>query len=72
MPGNGENPFRHPVLHKEVLERYAALNLKPYRGFVNPTIVPVVKGGKTVDYRIEYCDDFIAQQLEYGDKYATL
>ena len=30
------------------------------------------KDGKVVDYRIEYCDDFIAQQLEYGEKYATL
>jgi dipeptidyl-peptidase-3 len=61
-----------PELHREVLERYAALGLKPYRGFVNPTIVPVEKGGKVVDYRIEYCDDFIAQQLEYGEKYAAL
>ena len=33
-----------PELHKEVKERYAALNLKPYGGFVNPTIVPVKKG----------------------------
>ena len=61
-----------PFLHKEVLQRYAALDLKPYRGFVNPSIVPVVKKGKVVDYRIEYCDDFLAQQLEYGEKYATL
>ena len=61
-----------PELHREVLERYAALGLKPYRGFVNPKIVPVEKGGKVVDYRIEYCDDFVAQQLEYGETYATL
>ena len=61
-----------PFLHKEVLQRYAALDLKPYRGFVNPSIVPVMKKGKVVDYRIEYCDDFLAQQLEYGEKYATL
>ena len=61
-----------PFLHKEVLQRYASLGLKPYRGFVNPSIVPVVKKGKVVDYRIEYCDDFLAQQLEYGEKYATL
>ena len=33
---------------KEVAERYAALNLKPYGGFVNPEIVPVVKDGKIV------------------------
>ena len=61
-----------PQLHKEVLDRYAALNLKPYRGFINPEIVPVVKGGKTVDYKVVYGDDFLAQQLEYGKKYAIL
>lgn len=59
-------------LHKEVIERYKDLNLKPYKGFVNPEIVPVEKGGKVVDYKIEYCDDFLAQQLEYGRKYRTL
>ena len=61
-----------PELHKEVLERYSALGLKPYRGFVNPTIVPVLKGEQVVDYKIEYCDDFVEQQLEYGRDYATL
>lgn len=61
-----------PVLHKEVLERYASLGLKPYRGFVNPDIVPVEENGKVVDYKIVYCDSFIAQQMEYGQKYATL
>ena len=61
-----------PDLHKEVLERYAALKLKPYRGFVNPDIVPVTKRGKVVDYAIEYCTNFVGQQLEYGEKYATL
>ena len=61
-----------PELHREVLERYSALQLKPYRGFVNPDIVPVVKNGKVVDYRIECCTDFVAQQLEYGEKYSTL
>lgn len=59
-------------LHKEVLERYEALELKPYKGFVNPDIVPVVKGGKVVDYAVEYCDDFIGQQLKYGREYKTL
>ena len=48
-----------PQLHKEVRERYAALNLKPYGGFVNPTIVPVVKGGKVVDYRIDYNQGYL-------------
>lgn len=59
-------------LHKEVLERYAGLELKPYKGFVNPDIVPVEKDGKIVDYEVRYCDDFIEQQLAYGRNYKTL
>lgn len=59
-----------PKLHKEVLERYAKLNLKPYGGFVNPDIVPVVKDGKVVDYTLEYTDSFLAQQLKYGRDYS--
>ncbi len=61
-----------PQLHKEVKERYAALGLKPYGGFVNPDIVPVVKNGKVVDYEINYTDDYLGQMLEYGKKYSTL
>lgn len=61
-----------PALHKEVRERYAALELKPYGGFVNPDIVPVVKNGKTVDYKIEYTDDYLGQMMKYGVEYATL
>ena len=61
-----------PDLHREVLERYSELHLKPYRGFVNPDIVPVTKRGKVVDYAIEYCTNFVGQQLYYGEKYSTL
>lgn len=61
-----------PDLHKEVLERYASLNLRPYGGFVNPDIVPVTKGGKVVDYEVVYTDDYLGQMLEYGHDYATL
>ena len=61
-----------PELHKEVLERYASLGLKPYRGFINPDIVPVVKDGEVVDYQIVYGDDFLQQQLQYGKNYRTL
>jgi dipeptidyl-peptidase-3 len=59
-------------LHKEVLERYSALGLKPYGGFVNPEIVPVKKGGKVVDYKLEYSDSYLGQMLKYGKKYSTL
>ncbi len=61
-----------PDIHKEVIERYAALDLKPYGGFVNPDIVPVLKNGKVVDYKLVYADDYLSQQLEYGKKYRTL
>ena len=61
-----------PELHKEVKQRYAALELKPYGGFLNPDIVPVKKNGKVVDYKIVYNDNYLEQMLEYGRKYATL
>lgn len=61
-----------PTLHKEVKERYEALNLKPYGGFINPDIVPVEKDGKIIDYKIIYNSDFLKQQLDYGKKYGIL
>ena len=61
-----------PALHKEVKERYDALGLKPYGGFVNPEIVPVTKAGKVVDYVVEYPDNYLEQMLKYGREYSTL
>ena len=61
-----------PVLHKEVKERYDALGLKPYGGFINPEIRPVEKNGAIVDYEVVYTDDYLGQMLEYGHKYGTL
>ena len=61
-----------PELHKEVKGRYAALELKPYGGFVNPEIVPVEKNGEVVDYKLEYNDSYLDQMIKYGKKYATL
>ncbi|MBQ7517438.1 MAG: dihydrofolate reductase [Bacteroidales bacterium] len=61
-----------PEIHKEVLERYAALNLKPYGGFVNPEIVPVCENGEVVDYKVTYDEDFLGQSLRYGKEYKTL
>ena len=61
-----------PKLRKEVRDRYAALGLKPYGGFVNPEIVPVEKDGVIVDYKVEYPDDYLGQMLQYCHKYSTL
>ena len=61
-----------PELHKEVKERYDALGLKPYGGFINPVIVPVEKDGKVVDYTVEYPSDFVAEHLDLGQRYSFL
>ena len=39
---------------------------------MNPTIVPVEKDGKVVDYKVVYAEDYVQQHLEYGKKYGTL
>ena len=53
-------------LHKEVLERYEALGVAPYAGFINPEYHPIIKNGKLVDVSIAYPKDFLQQMLEYG------
>ncbi len=61
-----------PVLHAEVRERYAALDIPPYSGFINPRLVPVERDAEIIDVRIEYPDDFTAQMLEYAANYSNL
>jgi len=61
-----------PVLHQEVLERYAKLKLAPYTGFLNVICVPVEKDGKIVDIKIEYPTDYVQQMLWYGKEYSFL
>lgn len=61
-----------PELHKEIKDRYQNLNLKPYGGFVNPEIVPVIENGEVIDYIVEYPDNYLEQMLHYGKKYRTL
>ncbi|NWF90450.1 MAG: dihydrofolate reductase [Ignavibacteriaceae bacterium] len=59
-------------LHKEVKERYAKLNIAPYKGFINPVLKPVYEGSKLVDVKIEYPDDFVEQMLYYDQNYSFL
>ena len=61
-----------PELHKEVLARYAALQLAPYGGFVNPTLEPVYKDGKIVDATVSYSNDYAGQMLQYSKNYSFL
>lgn len=60
-------------LHKQVLERYAKLNIKPYKGFVNPNYELVTdKDGKITDVRISYKEGYVDQMLRYAKEYSTL
>lgn len=59
-------------MHHEVLERYKALNLAPYKGFVNPTLSLVYEGDTLVDVQVDYSEDYDAQMLRYSRDYATL
>lgn len=61
-----------PVLHAEILKRYATLNTKPYRGFIQPKLVPVMDGDKITDVKIEYPQSFFQQMIEYGKSYSLL
>ena len=61
-----------PALHKEVKERFDALGLKPYGGFLNPDIVPVKKGGVITDYVLKYPESLLDQMLHYGADYGIL
>lgn len=64
-------------LHKEVLERYKTLNMKPYKGFVNPVyelIYQLVRDGdaKVIDVKISYDEDYVSQMLRYAKEFSTL
>lgn len=59
-------------LHKEVKERYAKLDVAPYRGFINPVLKPVYNGEKIVDVKIEYPEDFMEQMIYYDQNYSLL
>jgi dipeptidyl-peptidase-3 len=59
-------------LMKEVKSRYAKLNVAPYKGFINPVLVPVMKDGEIADVKVEYPDDFTQQMLYYAKNYSFL
>ncbi|HPD87341.1 MAG TPA: dihydrofolate reductase, partial [Proteiniphilum sp.] len=62
-----------PTLHEEVLARYEALNLAPYKGFVNPVYKLVTDDeGKVTDVTISYDENYVQQQLRYSRQYSVL
>lgn len=61
------------ALHEEVLNRYRALHLAPYKGFLNPVYTPVMdKEGNIVDVNISYTEGYAEQMLRYSREYSNL
>lgn len=62
-----------PELHKEILDRYAKLNIAPYKGFINPVYTAVRDAqGNITDVKISYTEGYAEQMLRYSKDYATL
>ena len=62
-----------PVLHEEVLRRYAALGLAPYKGFLNPRLSLVYSAkGEIEDVEVDYSETYEEQMLRYSRDYASL
>ena len=62
-----------PELHKEILDRYAKLNIAPYKGFINPVYTAVRDAqGNITDVTISYTEGYAEQMLRYSKDYSTL
>ncbi len=61
-----------PQLHREVRDRYYALGIEPYGGFVNPEFELVEKDGRVVDVKISYPANYVEQMLGYSKNYSFL
>ena len=60
-------------LHNEVLARYEALAIAPYKGFVNPVYKLVTdNNGKVTDVTVSYNENYVDQQMRYSRQYSAL
>jgi len=61
------------AINQEIVDRYNKLNLRPYRGFVNPIYTPVFdKKGNFIDLKIDYTEGYSEQHLRYSKDYSNL
>ena len=60
-------------LHKEILDRFAPLNIAPYRGFVNPRyVVTTDDTGAITDVQLDYTEGYVEQMMRYSKEYSSL
>lgn len=61
------------VLHEEMLERYAKLEIAPYKGFLNPHMTLEQSADGTItDVRLDYSETYEHQMLRYSSEYGYL
>ncbi len=62
-----------PAIHKEVLDRYARLDIAPYKGFINPVYEAVRDNdGNITDVKISFNEEYLPQMFRYSSDYSTL
>ncbi len=62
-----------PKLHAEILDRYAHLNIAPYKGFVNPRYQLITSPeGEVIDVEVTYGEGYTEQMLRYSRDYSPL
>ena len=60
-------------LHAEVLERFAKLDIAPYKGFINPVYKPILNSeDEIIDVEVDYSEAYDAQMLRYSSEFGFL
>lgn len=59
-------------IHKEVLTRYAKLNLAPYGAFLNPAYEVILDNDEIKDIKVNYPSDFTEQMMGYAKDHSWL
>ena len=59
-------------LHEELLERYRALGIAPYKGFINPRMMLITDAdGTPTDVTVDYSETYSQQMMRYSREYTT-
>ncbi|MDH8701812.1 dipeptidyl-peptidase-3 [Dysgonomonadaceae bacterium PH5-43] len=62
-----------PELHKEIKDRYEALNIAPYKGFVNPVYTAEMDTeGNIKNIDVTYTEGYAEQMMRYSKNYSNL
>lgn len=60
------------ALHKEILARYEALDIAPYKGFINPVYTPIKDAqGNMTNVVVSYTEGYAEQMLRYSKDYSV-